>query len=98
MEELQWNRVSNLEPSGPKAEILPLGHRGPFSIEGDEDTDMAEKDMSSCKGIIISGRLMSEYNVLTIKNSALHTFLNIHTLLLQKGFGMSTQCWYTQNK
>ncbi|GBN59286.1 hypothetical protein AVEN_201964-1 [Araneus ventricosus] len=24
----QWNRVSNLEPSGPKAETLPLGHRG----------------------------------------------------------------------
>ncbi|GBM75666.1 hypothetical protein AVEN_45554-1 [Araneus ventricosus] len=29
--DLQWNRVSNLEPSGPKAETLPLGHRGlPF--------------------------------------------------------------------
>ncbi|GBN00848.1 hypothetical protein AVEN_89216-1 [Araneus ventricosus] len=26
--DLQWNRVSNLEPSGPKAETLPLGHRG----------------------------------------------------------------------
>ncbi|GBN51309.1 hypothetical protein AVEN_109862-1 [Araneus ventricosus] len=25
----QWNRVSGLEPSGPKAEALPLGHRGP---------------------------------------------------------------------
>ncbi|GBN51452.1 hypothetical protein AVEN_106231-1 [Araneus ventricosus] len=25
---LHWNRVSNLEPSGPKAETLPLGHRG----------------------------------------------------------------------
>ncbi|GBO30691.1 hypothetical protein AVEN_238763-1 [Araneus ventricosus] len=24
----QWNRVSNVEPSGPKAETLPLGHRG----------------------------------------------------------------------
>ncbi|GBL75401.1 hypothetical protein AVEN_194593-1 [Araneus ventricosus] len=23
----QWNRVSNLEPSGPKAETLPLDHR-----------------------------------------------------------------------
>ncbi|GBM58174.1 hypothetical protein AVEN_163941-1, partial [Araneus ventricosus] len=29
--DLQWNRVSNLEPSGPKAETLPLGHRGPES-------------------------------------------------------------------
>ncbi|GBO33501.1 hypothetical protein AVEN_101189-1 [Araneus ventricosus] len=26
--DLQWNRVSNLEPSCPKAETLPLGHRG----------------------------------------------------------------------
>ncbi|GBO18083.1 hypothetical protein AVEN_231760-1, partial [Araneus ventricosus] len=26
--DLQWNRVSNLEPSGLKAETLPLGHRG----------------------------------------------------------------------
>ncbi|GBM86676.1 hypothetical protein AVEN_98058-1, partial [Araneus ventricosus] len=26
--ELQWNRVSSLEPFGPKAESLPLGHRG----------------------------------------------------------------------
>ncbi|GBM49144.1 hypothetical protein AVEN_179751-1 [Araneus ventricosus] len=25
--DLQWNRVSNLEPSSPKVEILPLGHR-----------------------------------------------------------------------
>ncbi|GBM32447.1 hypothetical protein AVEN_136026-1 [Araneus ventricosus] len=25
---LQWNRVSDMEPSDPKAEILPLGHRG----------------------------------------------------------------------
>ncbi|GBM24450.1 hypothetical protein AVEN_41098-1 [Araneus ventricosus] len=24
----QWNRVSNLEPSDPEAETLPLGHRG----------------------------------------------------------------------
>ncbi|GBN18280.1 hypothetical protein AVEN_175165-1 [Araneus ventricosus] len=24
----QWNRVSNLEPPGPKAETLPLDHRG----------------------------------------------------------------------
>ncbi|GBM65803.1 hypothetical protein AVEN_164692-1, partial [Araneus ventricosus] len=28
--DLQWNRVSNLEPSGPKVETLPLGHRGPL--------------------------------------------------------------------
>ncbi|GBM04733.1 hypothetical protein AVEN_55401-1 [Araneus ventricosus] len=27
--DLQWNRVANLEPSGSKAETLPLGHRGP---------------------------------------------------------------------
>ncbi|GBL85758.1 hypothetical protein AVEN_193202-1 [Araneus ventricosus] len=27
--DLQCNRVSNLEPSGPKAETLSLGHRGP---------------------------------------------------------------------
>ncbi|GBM96622.1 hypothetical protein AVEN_273158-1 [Araneus ventricosus] len=26
--DLQWNRVSNLEPAAPKAETLPLGHRG----------------------------------------------------------------------
>ncbi|GBM34840.1 hypothetical protein AVEN_208042-1 [Araneus ventricosus] len=26
--DLQWNRVSNLEPSGPEVETLPLGHRG----------------------------------------------------------------------
>ncbi|GBM30689.1 hypothetical protein AVEN_259561-1 [Araneus ventricosus] len=26
--DLQGNRVSNLEPSGPKAENLQLGHRG----------------------------------------------------------------------
>ncbi|GBO30935.1 hypothetical protein AVEN_62394-1 [Araneus ventricosus] len=24
--DLQWNRVSNMEPSGPTAETLPLGH------------------------------------------------------------------------
>ncbi|GBO02250.1 hypothetical protein AVEN_89404-1 [Araneus ventricosus] len=29
MADLQWNRVSNMEPSGPEAETLPLGHRGP---------------------------------------------------------------------
>ncbi|GBL53795.1 hypothetical protein AVEN_107399-1, partial [Araneus ventricosus] len=27
--DLQWNRVSKLEPFGPTAETLPLGHRGP---------------------------------------------------------------------
>ncbi|GBL91248.1 hypothetical protein AVEN_195134-1 [Araneus ventricosus] len=26
--DLQWNRISNLEPFGSKAETLPLGHRG----------------------------------------------------------------------
>ncbi|GBO45148.1 hypothetical protein AVEN_238478-1, partial [Araneus ventricosus] len=26
--ELQWNRLSSLEPSGSKAETLPLSHRG----------------------------------------------------------------------
>ncbi|GBN70486.1 hypothetical protein AVEN_93936-1 [Araneus ventricosus] len=26
--DLQWNRASNLEPSGPNAKTLPLGHRG----------------------------------------------------------------------
>ncbi|GBN98974.1 hypothetical protein AVEN_44470-1 [Araneus ventricosus] len=30
--DLQWNRVSSLEPSGPKAETLPLGHRSPPQI------------------------------------------------------------------
>ncbi|GBN82663.1 hypothetical protein AVEN_23799-1 [Araneus ventricosus] len=25
--DLQWNRDSNLQPSGPEAETLPLGHR-----------------------------------------------------------------------
>ncbi|GBN60915.1 hypothetical protein AVEN_66634-1 [Araneus ventricosus] len=34
MMDLQWNRVSNQEPSGPAAETLPLGHRGPFKKEG----------------------------------------------------------------
>ncbi|GBN08311.1 hypothetical protein AVEN_82655-1 [Araneus ventricosus] len=29
MAELQWNQVSNLEPSGPKAETIPPGHCGP---------------------------------------------------------------------
>ncbi|GBM74021.1 hypothetical protein AVEN_157482-1 [Araneus ventricosus] len=28
-ENLRWNRVSGLEHSGPSAEALPLGHRGP---------------------------------------------------------------------
>ncbi|GBN73791.1 hypothetical protein AVEN_172713-1 [Araneus ventricosus] len=28
MADLQWNRVSGLESSAPKAETLPLGHRG----------------------------------------------------------------------
>ncbi|GBO22631.1 hypothetical protein AVEN_181599-1 [Araneus ventricosus] len=32
--DLQWNRVSNLEPSGPRAETLPLGHRGHKSLIG----------------------------------------------------------------
>ncbi|GBM97494.1 hypothetical protein AVEN_97815-1 [Araneus ventricosus] len=31
MADLQWKWVSNLEPSVPKAETLPLGHRGPYS-------------------------------------------------------------------
>ncbi|GBO22060.1 hypothetical protein AVEN_4141-1 [Araneus ventricosus] len=30
--DIRWNRVSGLEPFGPKAESLPLGHRGPGSI------------------------------------------------------------------
>ncbi|GBO31723.1 hypothetical protein AVEN_251284-1, partial [Araneus ventricosus] len=28
MTDLQWNRASNLVPSGPKAETMPLGHHG----------------------------------------------------------------------
>ncbi|GBO03104.1 hypothetical protein AVEN_16541-1 [Araneus ventricosus] len=36
--DLQWNRVSNLEPSGSKAEILPLGYR-----------DLNKKFQESCK-------------------------------------------------
>ncbi|GBM43126.1 hypothetical protein AVEN_148695-1 [Araneus ventricosus] len=31
---LQWNRASNLEPSGPEVETLLLGHRGPVDSEG----------------------------------------------------------------
>ncbi|GBL60191.1 hypothetical protein AVEN_177887-1 [Araneus ventricosus] len=27
--DIQWNRVSNLEPSSSGAETLPLSHRGP---------------------------------------------------------------------
>ncbi|GBO24069.1 hypothetical protein AVEN_117670-1 [Araneus ventricosus] len=30
--DLQWSQVSNMKPSGPKAETLPLGHRGLFKI------------------------------------------------------------------
>ncbi|GBL74035.1 hypothetical protein AVEN_17218-1 [Araneus ventricosus] len=29
---LRWNRVSNLERSGPEAGALPLGHHGPFLV------------------------------------------------------------------
>ncbi|GBN37845.1 hypothetical protein AVEN_256026-1 [Araneus ventricosus] len=36
--DLQWNRVSNLEPSGPKAETLPLGHSGLELYERAEST------------------------------------------------------------
>ncbi|GBM37989.1 hypothetical protein AVEN_171171-1 [Araneus ventricosus] len=32
--DLQWNRVSSLEPSDPKAATLPLGHRGPPIVRG----------------------------------------------------------------
>ncbi|GBM13366.1 hypothetical protein AVEN_159784-1 [Araneus ventricosus] len=28
---ISWNRVSNLEPSSPEAETLPLGHRGSYA-------------------------------------------------------------------
>ncbi|GBN58597.1 hypothetical protein AVEN_259673-1 [Araneus ventricosus] len=31
--DLQWNRVSNLQPSGSEAETLPVGHRGIFGIK-----------------------------------------------------------------
>ncbi|GBM07760.1 hypothetical protein AVEN_137622-1 [Araneus ventricosus] len=31
MADLRWNRVSNLEPTGPKAETSPLGHRGLYT-------------------------------------------------------------------
>ncbi|GBM53474.1 hypothetical protein AVEN_95768-1 [Araneus ventricosus] len=30
MADLQWNRVSNLQPSGPEVETVPLGHRSPL--------------------------------------------------------------------
>ncbi|GBO24458.1 hypothetical protein AVEN_17281-1 [Araneus ventricosus] len=30
--DLQWNRVSSLEPSGSKAETFPQGYRGPDLI------------------------------------------------------------------
>ncbi|GBM63568.1 hypothetical protein AVEN_161140-1 [Araneus ventricosus] len=30
--DLHWNRISNLEPFGPEAETLLLGHRGPSSV------------------------------------------------------------------
>ncbi|GBM47093.1 hypothetical protein AVEN_233441-1 [Araneus ventricosus] len=35
MADLQWNRVSSLEPSGSNAETLPLGHRVllPYTME-----------------------------------------------------------------
>ncbi|GBO33428.1 hypothetical protein AVEN_121418-1, partial [Araneus ventricosus] len=31
--DLQWNRVSNLEPTGAKADTLKLGHRGSWKRE-----------------------------------------------------------------
>ncbi|GBM49474.1 hypothetical protein AVEN_142612-1 [Araneus ventricosus] len=31
-ENLQWNRVLNLKPTGREAETLPLGHRGPKCV------------------------------------------------------------------
>ncbi|GBN06692.1 hypothetical protein AVEN_76863-1 [Araneus ventricosus] len=38
---LQWNRVSNLVPCGPKAETLPPGHRGLDDYgEGGEVNDL----------------------------------------------------------
>ncbi|GBN78905.1 hypothetical protein AVEN_31800-1 [Araneus ventricosus] len=30
--DLQWNRVSNLQPSGPEVKTLPLGHSGLIHI------------------------------------------------------------------
>ncbi|GBL75073.1 hypothetical protein AVEN_243851-1 [Araneus ventricosus] len=32
---LQWNRVSRLEPSSPEAKTLPVGHCGPKNIKID---------------------------------------------------------------
>ncbi|GBN93151.1 hypothetical protein AVEN_198578-1 [Araneus ventricosus] len=38
MTDLHWNRVSYLEPSGPEAETLPLGHVG-LRAESELDLD-----------------------------------------------------------
>ncbi|GBM73065.1 hypothetical protein AVEN_268537-1 [Araneus ventricosus] len=53
MTDLQWKRVSNLEPSGSKAGNLPLGHRGLAILlaaeKWNENSDVTEqyiKDVS----------------------------------------------------
>ncbi|GBM65030.1 hypothetical protein AVEN_68951-1 [Araneus ventricosus] len=43
--DLQWNRVSSLEPSGPKAETLPLGHRGPEPAEEAPEENHQEENL-----------------------------------------------------
>ncbi|GBL96130.1 hypothetical protein AVEN_104355-1 [Araneus ventricosus] len=40
MTDLQYNRVSSLEPSGSEASTLPLGHRG--LCENEENTKLIE--------------------------------------------------------
>ncbi|GBM85804.1 hypothetical protein AVEN_273658-1, partial [Araneus ventricosus] len=45
--DLQWNLVSNLEPSGPKVETLPLGHRC-FATARDFHTQWLPIDRSRC--------------------------------------------------
>ncbi|GBM54690.1 hypothetical protein AVEN_121566-1 [Araneus ventricosus] len=50
----QWNRVSNLEPSGPKAETLPLGHRGPCTI-WEKKVFKASIDWFDLRSLLVEG-------------------------------------------
>ncbi|GBN20446.1 hypothetical protein AVEN_188504-1 [Araneus ventricosus] len=39
--DLQWNRVTNLKPSGPETKTLPLGHNNGHSWKfGEEDAHL----------------------------------------------------------
>ncbi|GBN19051.1 hypothetical protein AVEN_183361-1, partial [Araneus ventricosus] len=46
--DLQWNRVSNLEPFRPKAKTSPLGHRGLFTSHLKPTKKTFAKKASNC--------------------------------------------------